>query len=102
MTELRALTPDDDLALSRLMSEAFSGGSRPTAPEPEEDKDRVSTTLGVFDGPRLAAAATIHDLHLVWGSATLPMGGIAGVASSERAALRGGKATGPTGGDGCP
>jgi len=89
MTELRALTPDDDLALSRLMSEAFSGGSRPTAPEPEEDKDRVSTTLGVFDGPRLAAAATIHDLHLVWGSATLPMGGIAGVACAAEQRGRG-------------
>ncbi len=88
-TELRALTPDDDAALSRLMSEAFSGGSRPSAPEPEEDKDRVSTTLGVFDGTRLVAAATIHDLHMIWGAATLPMGGIAGVACAAEQRGRG-------------
>ena len=89
MLELRALTPDDDLALSRLMSEAFAGGSRPTAPEPEEGKDRVSTTLGVFDETRLVAAATIHDLHLIWGQATLPMGGIAGVACAAEQRGRG-------------
>ncbi len=88
-TELRALTPDDDAALTRLMSEAFAGGSRPTAPEPEEGKDRVSTTLGVFDGPRLVAAATIHDLHLIWGQADLPMGGIAGVACAAEHRGRG-------------
>jgi len=88
-TELRALTPDDDQALSRLMSEAFSGGSRPAAPEPEEDKDRVSTTLGVFDDTRLVAAATIHDLHLIWGRADLPMGGIAGVACAAEQRGRG-------------
>ena len=88
-TELRVLTPDDDLALSRLMSEAFSGGSRPTAPEPEEDKDRVSTTLGVFDAARLVAAATIHDLHLIWGQSDLPMGGIAGVACAAEQRGRG-------------
>ena len=88
-TELRALTPDDDAALSRLMSEAFSGGSRPSAPEPEEDKDRVSTTLGVFDGTRLVAAATIHDLHMIWGQTTLPMGGIAGVACAAEQRGRG-------------
>jgi len=89
MTELRALTPDDDLALSRLMSEAFSRGSRPAAPEAEEDKDRISTTLGVFDGARLVAAATIHDLHLIWGQADVPMGGIAGVACAAEQRGRG-------------
>jgi len=88
-TELRVLTPDDDLSLSLLMSEAFAGGSRPTAPEPEEGKDRVSTTLGVFDGPRLVAAATIHDLHLIWGQTDLPMGGIAGVACAAEHRGRG-------------
>jgi len=87
--DLRALMPDDDLALSRLMSEAFSRGSRPTAPEPEEDKDRVSTTLGVFDEARLVAAATIHDLHLTWGQANLPMGGVAGVACAAEQRGRG-------------
>ncbi len=89
MTELRALTPDDDAALSRLMAEAFAGGSRPTAPEPEENKDRVSTTLGVFDGSRLVAAATIHDLHLIWGQSDVSMGGIAGVACAAEQRGRG-------------
>lgn len=89
MTELRALTPDDDLALSRLMSEAFGGGSRPTAPEPEEGKNRVSTVLGVFDEARLVAAAVVHDLHLIWGQADVPMGGIAGVACAAEQRGRG-------------
>jgi predicted acetyltransferase len=89
MTELRALMPDDDLALLRLMSEAFTGGSRPTVSEPEESKDRVSTTLGVFDGVRLVAAATIHDLHLIWGQTDVPMGGIAGVACAAEQRGRG-------------
>ena len=89
MAELRPLTPDDDPALSRLMSEAFAGGSRPTAPEPEENKDRVSTTLGVFDEGHLVAAATIHDLHMIWGQTELPMGGIAGVACAAEQRGRG-------------
>ena len=88
MTDLRVLTPDDDLALVFLMSEAFAGGSRPS-PEPEEAKDRVSTTLGVFDEARLVAAATIHDLHLIWGQADLPMGGVAGVACAAEQRGRG-------------
>ena len=87
--ELRTLTPEDDPALSNLMAAAFFGGSRPTAPEPEEDKDRVSTTLGVFDEARLVAAATIHDLHMVWGQTDLPMGGIAGVACAAEQRGRG-------------
>ena len=87
-TELRALTPDDDEAMAFLMSEAFAGGSRPS-PEPEEGKDRISTALGVFDGARLIAAAVIHDLHLIWGQADVPMGGIAGVACAAEQRGRG-------------
>lgn len=87
--ELRALTPDDDEAMSRLMSEAFAGGSRPASPEPEEGKNRVSTILGVFDEARLVAAAVIHDLHLIWGGTDIPMGGLAGVACAAEQRGRG-------------
>ena len=89
MADLRVLTPNDDEALSRLMSEAFGGGSRPASPEPEEGKDRVSTVLGVFDEARLVAAATIHDLHLIWGQTDVPMGGVAGVACAAEQRGRG-------------
>lgn len=89
--ELRRLTPEDRAACDRLMAEAFSGGSRPAPPSdaPEPPKDHPSATLGVFDGPRLVAAATIHDLHLIWGQTELPMGGIAGVACAAEQRGRG-------------
>ena len=82
--EIRKLVPEDAAACARLMAEAFEGGQRP-APVDENAKtkgeaEESSTTLGVFDGARLVAAVTIHDLHLVWGEAEAPMGGIAGVA----------------------
>jgi predicted acetyltransferase len=85
--ELRALTLDDKPACDRLMAEAFAGGSRPTASEPV--KELLSTTWGSFDNARLVAAATIHDLHLIWGQSELPMGGVAGVACAAEQRGRG-------------
>lgn len=79
MTDLRRLTPEDDPALARLEAEAFFGGRRSEPSAPDLEKPR-STVLGICDGPRLVAAATVHDLHLWWGEREVPMGGIAGVA----------------------
>ena len=76
--ELRRLTGDDQAAVKRLMAEAFGGGMRPTEEEPPSAPQ--SLQLGVFEGMRLAAAATVHDLHLTWGDHDAPMGGVAGVA----------------------
>ena len=84
LTDLRLLTADDAPALNRLEAEAFFGGARTAPPD-----DPGSPTLGVFDGPRLVAAATVHALHLVWGEATLPMGGVAGVACAAEQRGRG-------------
>ncbi len=80
--ELRPLTLGDDPALDRLMSEAFAGGRRPDSDKPKEtNQERSSRTTGVFDGVRLVAAETVHDLRLVWGDiGEMPMGGVAGVA----------------------
>lgn len=77
--ELRLLALDDQTALRFLMAEAFSGGDRP-APSEEPEVAAPSKAWGVFDGARLVAAATVHDLHLTWGSHDAPMGGVAGVA----------------------
>ena len=88
MSDLRLLTPDDDPALARLEAEAFFGGRRSEPPAPDLDTPR-STVLGIFDGPRLVAAATIHDLHLWWGERIVPMGGIGGVACAADARGRG-------------
>ena len=81
---IRTLTPEDAPACARLMAEAFEGGKRP-APTEENAKECAkvepsNTTLGAFDGTRLVAALTIHDLHLVWADSEASMGGIAGVA----------------------
>ena len=76
--ELRRLTVEDQAALKRLMAEAFGGGMRPA--EDETPSPPQSLQLGVFEGTRLAAAATVHDLHLTWGKHDAPMGGVAGVA----------------------
>ncbi|MGI4791914.1 MAG: GNAT family N-acetyltransferase [Janthinobacterium lividum] len=81
--ELRTLTTDDQPAIGRLMAEAFSGGARPEPPtsEPKEVKPNLpQAKLGVFDGSRLVAAAMIDSLHLAWGEADVPLGGIGGVA----------------------
>lgn len=81
--EIRLLTPEDRPAIEKLMAEAFGRGSRPE-PETEasaEDKPALpKTRLGVFDGPRLVACTIIDSLHLAWGEAEAPLGGIGGVA----------------------
>ena len=82
--ELRQLTPDDRPALSMLMGAAFDGGRRPgpviAGKPPGPDDVKPSVTWGLFDGARLVASATVHDLHVTWGDHDAPMGGIAGVA----------------------
>ena len=80
--ELRPLTLEDKDAQNRLMSEAFSGGSRPEDKDEDKEADAApkSPVLGMFDGARLVASLTTHALHIHWGSATAPLGGIAGVA----------------------
>ena len=81
--ELRHLTTDDKPAFDRLMAEAFGRGSRPQ-PAPVDELHPVDFThsnrLGVFDGTRLVAAATVHDIALAWGERNARMGGVAGVA----------------------
>ena len=81
--ELRPLTLGDKDAQNRLMSEAFSGGSRPDDNDNEEkepDTKPTSPVLGMFDGTRLVASLTTHALHISWGTEVVPLGGIAGVA----------------------
>ncbi|MBV9852437.1 MAG: GNAT family N-acetyltransferase [Armatimonadetes bacterium] len=76
--ELRPLTQEDQPALGWLMSEAFGGGRRPQDDGTEALPERLQ--LGVFEGARLVAAATVLDLHVTWGDQDAPMGGVAGVA----------------------
>jgi predicted acetyltransferase len=80
--ELRPLTPEDKPAQAALMAEAFSGGRRPAPPAEDAPKSETKDppTVGIFDGSRLVASLTIQDLHLFWGTETVPLGGIAGVA----------------------
>ncbi len=81
--ELRVLTPEDKPAIEKLMAEAFGKGSRPEpeADAPNGDKPALpKTRLGVFEGPRLVACTIIDSLHLAWGEANAPLGGIGGVA----------------------
>jgi len=94
--DLRELTKDDSLAVSRLMSEAFGRGRRPDEPvkpaaeveppkeieppKPAEVEKRESLLLGIFDGARLVACSTTHHLRVAWESQELAMGGIGGVA----------------------
>jgi predicted acetyltransferase len=81
--EIRTLTPEDRPAIGKLMAEAFHGGSRPE-PEPDAPKEAKpglpQAKLGAFEGPRLVACAMIDSLHLAWGEADAPLGGIGGVA----------------------
>jgi len=88
VTDLRRLTPNDDPALARLMSEAFAGGRRSEPPALCFVRP-PNTVLGILDGPRLVAAATVHALHLWWGDRQVPMGGIGGVACAAEARGRG-------------
>lgn len=82
--EIRTLTPEDAAAKERLMAEAFDGGKRPAPSEEngntETKVEPSSPALGAFEGTRLVAALTIHDLHLVWGDGEASMGGLDGVA----------------------
>lgn len=80
--ELRSLTSEDTAAQRSLMAEAFEGGRRsdPPAGDSPQSETKEPPVLGVFDGSRLVASLTIQDLHLFWGTETVPLGGIAGVA----------------------
>jgi len=78
--DLRALTQDDRAQLPQLMNDAFGRGRIATLPSPDEPAKPQSLCWGIFDGGRLVAAATIHDLTLLWGDTPFRMGGVAGVA----------------------
>jgi len=79
--ELRQLSDNDRLQLPQLMKDAFMRGQIAEAPAADAEKMAQSPSLGIFDGARLVAAGTIHDLDLVWGDgAKFRMGGVAGVA----------------------
>ena len=81
--EIRTLTAEDKPAIAKLMSEAFSGGSRPDPPsnQPTEAKpEPPQVILGMFDGPRLVSSAIVEEMHLAWGETDAPLGGIGGVA----------------------
>ena len=77
--DLRALTQDDRAQLPQLMNDAFGRGRIATPPTVDELAKLSSLCWGIFDGGRLVAAATIHDLTLLWGNTKFRMGGVAGV-----------------------
>jgi predicted acetyltransferase len=78
--EIRQVGEEDRAAMMRLMAEAFGGGRRPTADDVAV-QPILSLHLGAFEGSALVAAATVHNLHVAWGSDhEAPMGGVAGVA----------------------
>ncbi|MDR3709010.1 MAG: GNAT family N-acetyltransferase [Capsulimonadaceae bacterium] len=84
LTDIRPLTPDDKPDHDKLMAEAFSRGKRARVDQPVDETqprkfDRTSH-YGAFEGPRLVAAVTVHDIALHWGARLAPMGGVAGVA----------------------
>ena len=85
--EIRTLTPADAHANRTLMSHAFSRGRVVTQdPDKAEDADYGKDTRGLFEGGKLAASLTIRPFAVHWGAeSTVPMGGIAGVASFAEA-----------------
>lgn len=78
--DLRPLTADDRTQIPQLMADAFGRGRVAQPPSPEDAQKPQSLILGIFDGSRLVAAGTIHDVTLTWGESSLRMGGLGGVA----------------------
>jgi predicted acetyltransferase len=82
-----ALTAEHAPELRRLMNHAFGHGRIPDPPSGEESDPEG--TIGIVEDGRLRAALTICDFQTHWGATTLPMGGIAGVATYADARGRG-------------
>jgi predicted acetyltransferase len=80
--DLRPLSVDDKSQYEQLKSEAFRRGRIPPPINADEPRDLfVPFQLGIFEGDRLVAAGTVHDLRVSWGDRTAPLGGVAGVAT---------------------
>ena len=92
--EIRPLSPEEHGRHGELISQAFEGGrvaSPPAAGKPAPGPDAVKGAYGLFEGrTALAAAFTLLDYHVHWGpTQTLPLGGIAGVATFVEARGKG-------------
>ncbi len=79
--ELRQLTRDDWPQYDAVRSEAFARGRPAQARNPDNPADVfLPFQIGLFDGARLVAGSTTHDLRVAWGDVDAPLGGLAGVA----------------------
>jgi predicted acetyltransferase len=88
--ELRPISQDEFPAYDVLESEAFGGGERPAATTQDAAPAPRGPAIGIFDGTRLVAGATVYALHLFWGAQDdVPMGGVAGVACAAEQRGRG-------------
>jgi predicted acetyltransferase len=84
MSELRAFLPEDCEQHRHLMNHAFGGGRVPEPRTEPYTADDAKHHWGIFDGTRLQASLTICPFDVHWRgttTASLPMGGIAGVAT---------------------
>jgi predicted acetyltransferase len=87
-TEIREFAVDDDLAaLGDLARRAFGPGPGPTPREPLADHERHRTeaairehrVYGAFEGRRVLASASYHDMRQWWHGRSAPMAGVAAV-----------------------
>jgi predicted acetyltransferase len=84
--ELRALEPGDAARHRTLMNQAFGKGRVVTPPAPDAPPPDMANKYGVFEDGALRAALTIVPFVAHWGAEfTLPLGGIAGVATFAEA-----------------
>lgn len=86
--EIREFAVDDDLeALGDLARRAFGPGPGPTPREPMADEERARTeaairehrVFGAFEGRRVLASASYHDMRQWWHGRSTPMAGVAAV-----------------------
>jgi predicted acetyltransferase len=89
--EIRPLAPDDVHRNRVLMNHAFGRGAVVRPPNPDEPPPQPgSGQWGLFESGDLRASLTVVPFLVHWGAAvTLPMGGIAGVATFAEARGRG-------------
>lgn len=87
--EIRPLAADDTFRQSELMAHAFSGGrvQTPRAPDaPPPTEADLAGRWGLFADGDLRAAYTLVPFQAHWGEQlTLPLGGVAGVATFAEA-----------------
>ncbi len=76
MTEIRVISPDEALALSRLRSAAFAFSTDPEHPSPV-----TRECLGSYEDGRLCAAVTICPYEGSWCGHFLPVLGVGGVST---------------------